>query len=435
MGVLLSLWNEARHHYEIRLIDPATGQAVPGHTLSTVSDDLSYTLPAVVSADGQKLMAVGSRGQSCEPFAGGTSCRPSADVLYFINLPTWREVTATLPEQGWLGPLAFSPSATHLALAHHQQTESRLMLFDTRSGQLVADRVLEFRPSLVAYGRDGATLVIYGAPLGPEPGLTKPGSPRILLLDATTLDISWEQTLPEIVSGSWCEENCAAPHEERLFAHRLPAVVLSSDGRKLYLVHADEARLTAVDLVERAVNNVETMAAQSWFEQFLAFTAGTAQAKGGTKGAFKTAVLSPDGTRLYVLGRTMEATHSNEGYWQTSETSLGLQVIAVESGHKIASRDTEATGIRLTSDGAYLLLDGWSGQEQWTEALDAESLENVARLAGWEVVLTRRIDGQPAILARQPGEELTQLAVLDAQSFEIVHAWPVKSYASWVAMP
>ena len=152
-------------------------------------------------------------------------------------------------------------------------------------------------------------------------------------------------------------------------------------------------------------------------------------------GAFKTAALSSDGTRLYVLGRAMEATYSNEGYWQTSETSLGLQVIEVESGHTIASQDTEATGIRLTSDGAYLLLDGWGEQEQWMEVLDADSLESVARLGGWEVVLTRRLDGQPVILAQQLGEALTQLAVLDAQSFEFVHSWPVKSYASWVAMP
>jgi hypothetical protein len=309
------------------------------------------------------------------------------------------------------------------------------MLFDTRSGQLVAQRGLEFRPSLVAYGHEGTTLVVYGAPLGVEPGLSKPGSPRILLLDAATLDISWEKPLPGVVSGSWCEENCAAPHEERLFAYWSPAVALSSDGRKLYLVHADETRLTTVDLVERVVRSVETQAAGSWFEEFLAFTAGMAQAKGGAKGAFKAAVLSPDGTHLYVLGRTMEATYSNEGYWQTSETSLGLQVIEVESGQRIANRDTEATGIRLTPDGAYLLLDGWDEQGQWTEALDADSLESVARLAGWEVVLTRRMDGQPAILARQPGAELTQLAVLDAQSFEIVHAWPVKGYASWVAIP
>jgi hypothetical protein len=138
---------------------------------------------------------------------------------------------------------------------------------------------------------------------------------------------------------------------------------------------------------------------------------------------------------VYVLGRTMEATYSNEGYWQTNETSLGLQVIEVESGHKLASRDIEATGVRLTPDGTYLLLDGWDDQGQWTEALDANNLESVARLAGWEVVLSGRMDGQPAILARQPGEELIQLAVLDAQSFEIVHTWPVKGYASWVALP
>jgi hypothetical protein len=279
------------------------------------------------------------------------------------------------------------------------------------------------------------SLVLYGAPLGADPGIAKPGSPRLLLVEAATLEVQWEQPLESILSGSWCEEKCAAPHEERLFAYWSPAVVLSQDGRRLYLVHADEEKLTTVDLAARVVRSVEMQAARSWLEELLAHTAGVAQAKGAGMGAFKTAVLAADGTRLFVLGQAWEATPTPEGHWQSSQTPRGLQVIEVESGRKVASLDTQASGIRLTPDGAYLLLDGWGEQEPWMEALNAATLEEVARLTGWEVVLSRQTDSQPVLLARQLSQATTELAVLDPRSFKVAKSWQVKGNASWIALP
>ncbi|MCL4294988.1 MAG: hypothetical protein KJ077_04645 [Anaerolineae bacterium] len=434
-GVLLTLWNDRQQRHEIHLFDPATGRDIPSRTLSTISDNSLYNLPAAISSDGQRLAVVGSRGQSCEPFAGGSSCRPSADELVLVNLPDWRKLKAALPGRGWIGPLAFSPQNSTLALSYELERNSTLMLFDTSTGQLIGQRLLEFRPSLIGYALDGLSLVIYGAPLGADPGIAKPGSPRLLLVDAATLEVQWKQPLEGILGGSWCEERCAAPYEERLFAYWSPAVVLSHDGRQLYLVHADEEKLTAVDLAARAVRSVEMQAARPWFEDLLALTAGVARAKGAGIGAFKTAVLSTDGTRLFVLGQTMEAAPTPEGHWQSSQTSLGLQVIEVESGRKVASLDTPASGIRLTPDGTSLLLDGWGEQDPWIEVLDAATLEKVTRLTGWEVVFSRQTDGQPIPLARQPGQATTGLAVLDPRSFNVIRSWSVEGHASWIALP
>jgi hypothetical protein len=129
----------------------------------------------------------------------------------------------------------------------------------------------------------------------------------------------------------------------------------------------------------------------------------------------------------------MQAMLDEQGYWQVEEESLGLQVVEVESGQQIAHRDSEATDIKITPDGAYLLLYGWGEQgERWTEVLDATSLERLTYLADWEVMATRRLDGQSLILATQYRHPQTSLAVLDPQSFDIVHTWSANTEAMWV---
>lgn len=435
-SVPLYLWNEAQRQYEIHLVDPATGQDVPGYTPFIVGKSTDFSEPNTLSTNGQKMAIVAANSEYCYASGGGTACMGRADMLHLIDRPAWREVTATLPGKGWAGPISFSPDATRLALIYNEPKSSAVMLFDTSTGNLVAQQGIAFQPSLMGYTQDGTTLMLYGQPSGSDPGISKPDPPRVVLMDATILEIKWEQQLPSIASGYWCLEKCDAPHGEQTFADWTPAVVLSPDGHKLYIVAADEEQLTTVDFDTRTVRNVEIQAAQSWFDRLLALTAGVAEAKGGVNGAFKAGVLSPDGTRLYMVGRTMKATRDANGNWQGTEASLGFQVIDVENGRKIASRDSEATWIKITRDGTYLLL-GSPGEGGWVvEVLDANSLQSVAGLTKWEVVATRRMDGQPIILASyQPSESLTRLAMLDPRSFEITHSWSVDTYASWVAIP
>ncbi len=438
-SVLLAQWGTNGRSPKILPVDPATGREAPGYAPI-------FAWPEALSADGKKLAAIESHGQATESYAGGTSSRPSADVLYVVDVTAWRAVTATLPGKGWVSPITFSPDTTRLALAYHNRTSSTLLLFDADTGQILAQQALAFRPSLMAFTPDGASLVAYGQPLGSPPGMGKPDSPRVLLAEATTLAVMWDQPLEDILSGDWCLEKCSEPHGAQVFAEWRPAVVLSHDGRKLYIVHADEERLTTVDLDARTIQGrgrrPSPNVARSWFERLLALTAGVAEAKGVNTGTTKEAVLSPDGKHLYVVETTRNITHSAESNSEGIETQVGLQVIDVESGHKAASRNIEVTGtwisadkIRFTPDGAYLVVSGWRDGEQWTEVLDAKSLERVARLDGWGISITRGMNGRPIILASQYDRDRTEFAVLDPRSFDITHSWSANRYASWVAAP
>jgi hypothetical protein len=348
-----------------------------------------------------------------------------------VDLPAWRAVTATLPAKGWVSPVTFSPDAGRVALGYQDEVSSTLMLFDTNTGHLVAQQALAFRPSLLKYMQDGTALVIYGQPLGAAPGMSKPDAPRLLLVDAATLDVQWEQPLADILSGDWCLENCDMPHGEQVFAYWRPAVVPSHDGLKLYIVHADEEMLTTVDFDARTLSTTEIQVARSWFEELLALTAGVAEAKGLENGASKEAVLSPDGTRLYTVGRTVNSTRDANGEWQIAEDYLGLQAIDVNRGHILTSLDSEAKTIKTTLDGAYLFLADWDGRVWWTEVIDAKSLQRVTRLERWEVVPSRRMDGQPILMASNPYRS-SQLAVFDSHSFDVLYTWSVEGYAEWM---
>lgn len=427
-GAFLLQWNARASQFEIRAVNPATGSELPGYAPILAA---AYAF----SADGRLLATVESQARVCEPYAGGTACRPRAGAVHVTDLRTRDEVTAVLSTKGWADALVFDPDGAYLAWVQNDQTGSTLMLLKRHTGKIAAQRALDFRPWRMAFSQEGTELMVYGAPLGDSPGMVKPGSPRVLLVDARTLETRWEETLAGVLSGEWCLENCTASHEQVLYAYWAPAVVPSHDGQRLYIVHADEERLTTVDFDARTVRSVEIKVAQSWFEEFLSLTAGVAHAKGDVQGASKEAVLSPDGKQLFVVGRAMDVTRDAEGNRQYDEEFLGLQVVDVESGRITASRDIEALNIRITPDGAHLLINGPGQRGLWTEAIDARSLQSITRITEWEVIPTRTLDGQPIILANQSNERRSELALLDPKSFDAIYSWVADTYAMWVSMP
>jgi hypothetical protein len=131
----------------------------------------------------------------------------------------------------------------------------------------------------------------------------------------------------------------------------------------------------------------------------------------------------------------MTSTRNAQGHWETAEASTGLQVVDPRSGRLLARAESGGAAVSVTPDGAHLLVGGWDQGQPWTEARDAQSLEVVARLAGWKATATLRLDGLPAAVASQFGRQATHLAILDARSFDVVRSWSVPNVASWVATP
>lgn len=438
-GALIATWDDGKQPLTIRLVEPTTGQDVTG--FEPIALPFTHIPAYALSPDGEKLAVIEAYGDACESYYGGETCRENAHVLHLLDLTGGREVTAPLPDQGWVELLAFDPGGQRLALVKHGMYVSTLILFEAGTGQALAQRKLDFRPSHLRYMPDGGSLVLYGQTAGVSPGLKEPDPPHVALIDAGELEVLWEQELAGLVSGMWCVENCSGPHGNPLFVDWSPAVTASADGKLLYIVHADKDLLTTVDFDSRTVHSSEIHARGSFLEHLLSLTVQDAQAMAIASGTEKRAALSLDGEQLYVASRTRELIRGKDGSLESIESQLKFQIIAVADGREVDSQESaiegewiEVSDMAFTSDGAFLVANGWSDGDRWAQVFEAQSLKSVALMEGWELALSRSVDGQPVVLANQwKNGQITKLAWLDPRTFEVGGTWQAKfNFAVWL---
>jgi len=431
-GVVLSTYDSSQKGYTLRPVNPATGEAVLGHTPLLVSQGKEYAPQLAYSPDGSQLAAIESRGESCEAFAGGTSCYPRAIALHLLDLPAWQVISTTLPADGWVGSVAFSPAADRLAISYNRPKGSSLLVIDTSSGERLSELVLEFRPEQIAFYQDNSRLLLYGTLPAENPGIIPPGPLHLEAISAPSGEILWEGDLADVTSGSWCIEGCEEDHGQQLYAAWYPAIVLSPDGTRLYILHADQDKLTRVSLADGRIEEVELREAQSWIERLLASTAGVALAKGGAEGTTRQAVIAPDGKRLYMLSTTTDAELNQDGFWENTHVDTELKVIDPHSGQILARKPASGYGIRLSPDGKYLVLDNWTETGPAPEIWTADGLERVARLEGWELALSPNLDGNMVFLGSRGTNTTTELALIDPDSFQVQGSWKYNGQANWI---
>lgn len=145
----------------------------------------------------------------------------------------------------------------------------------------------------------------------------------------------------------------------------------------------------------------------------------------------------PYGRRLYVTGSDRAP-----GAASTAEqTSIGLHVLDVNSGVKVASEDVPAAGIWAAPDPQQVHVHVADTAGRAIEVREAASLDLVRRLPLPEadVFFTRRLDGQPIVLAhfwpdqsQVSAQGPNRLAVLDPTSLNPIREWTIAGYASWI---
>jgi hypothetical protein len=427
---LVASWSPQNKQNEIYPLDLTNGGALPGYDPLTFGNGgFLYAF----SQDGGRLAVITFQGQFCDSFMGGSRCRGGRGELRLVELPSWKVTPAEIPLDGAIDRLAYSPDSALLALATTDRDGQYLAVLDGSTGEILTQRALDFPAELLAFSADSRSLVVYGTPVNEPAGMVKPDPPRALLVDAGSLDTLWEQELTEILSGQWCMQNCEDSHELLLFADWRPAVVLSPDGEQLYIVHADEDRLTTLDFASREVRSTSIQEKKSWIERLLALTARTAQAKAGMEGALKLAALSPDGKTLYTAGFAMHARPDEQHGWIFEEEAVPLQAIDAGSGMIVASQPAKLQGIhglRYIPDGSGLLVDRWSGNQVRTTILDTRSLEPIKEIRGWDLHPVEGPDGTLTWLGSRPAGSRTKLAVLDPETFEPVQE--LEENGSWL---
>jgi hypothetical protein len=338
----------------------------------------------------------------------------------------------------WSQGIAVNPQRTHIAIAYARLTkDAEPRMLGYRLAQVKVspkgDKIeteIDISPRLVAYGENGKTILIYGASYDYTKG-TSTSRAKVRLYRSSDLNQVWETELDGVLEGviKSGDEKKLDPDQ---FTQWQPALALSPDRKKLYIVHADADQLTTVDLTTLRWDTTEIQPRLSWMERLLRLISSVAHAK-VLNGTTKWAVLSPDGARLYVTGFTGQPKKDQHGNWQFDILPLGLQVIDTIDGREIARMKTGASEIDLSVDGNTLFLRGTTNNSPWTDVLDAASLETITRLDGQLLYPAQTLAGESLVVGSPAGQWALSMNVFDRAKYSPVSQLPGKGY--WVSTP
>jgi hypothetical protein len=339
--------------------------------------------------------------------------------LSFVDLATWQQVTTTLTFDGAYQLPLFSPDNARLLvvtqsptpLAHHAAH-----LIDVASGIQLVERELDFYPLNYQFTADGSGIMLFGN--GGAQGATA----HAALLDAQDLTTLWHTELPELRIGQEMPDGSKDINDAIWWQ---PAAVFAPQASTLYLVHADADQLTTIDFRTQSLATRALVEPLSWVEQLLMLTAATAHAK-VANGVTKEAVLSPDGTQLYVTGTRYGLEEDKEFV----QRGLGLQIIDLATGEVRAEIASEAQSVMIDAAHGRIFLHGWTTDKEqpytgeWTEIVeiyDIETLEPIKELQNEFLTFARRLDGTPILLgmSAREGRE-SEYTVLDPATFEVI---------------
>lgn len=421
-SVFTAAWDSDLHALRIEAVLTADGTQNLDWRPLVLEDSGRHLAAYAFSSDESVVALLSGTAPFCARMAGGSACWQGADRLHVVELESGTVDSYDLGPAVYVPAISFSPDASSLAFASHGPEGFAVRRLHLDGGGSIDSSPLSFLPSFLAFSMNGRELTVLGDLPGNDPGMAEPGPLTVAVIDAESLAVLWDEAL-DIRHGAWCLEGCTDSHEQTLFANWTPAVVRLPGADEVVIVHADADRLTTIDAARRRVQTQPLVAARTWLDRLMALGTMPAEAKGGSQGVYRQAVASPDGTRLYLVGREFDAWRDADGSMQMSDTPLGLQVIDPSTGTRLISLKTGADHVSLGGD--MLFLRAWEGPDVWTEILPLPSLDPGRSVEGWDVQTTRDLQGMSILIATSPGPGLTRVGLVDPATLDIGSLWQI----------
>jgi hypothetical protein len=356
----------------------------------------------------------------------------------WIDLKVWKAVDTSVVLDGWPQGFDVNPQHTQVVITYARLSEDaqqkmlgyNLAQVDVSGKGGMTKTELDIMPRLVAYVGDGKTILVYGATYDYDKETTSSRA-KVRLYRASDLKMIWGTELKNVLEGI-INTGETKQFDPIHMTQWQPALALSPDRDKLYIVHADADLLTTVYLAARHARTLEIQPHLSWLERLLRLTSSVAHAK-VLNGTTKWAALSPDGTRLYVTGFTGQPQEGKQGSWQFDILPFGLQVIDTSDVSEIARMKSEASEISLSADGKILFLRGTTGNNSWTDMLDAASLDAIYHMDGQLLFPAQTLSGESLIVGSPDGQWGYSMNVFDKKEYSL--ASKIAGKGHWVSTP
>jgi DNA-binding beta-propeller fold protein YncE len=432
-SVPVAVWTDKSQEDSLVPIDPHTGQVLPDYEPIPLGQS-SYQ---AFSPDQHTLAVVG--------FVSGQ--HPNGGSLHMINLNTWKEKVQELQLDSYVNAMAFSPDGRQLAIAYGNAQSHVLILYGNppvTSKTAIRETALDFYVYSMKFKSDGSGLMIYGSKIENRYTVneTSPDPPVAVLLDNADLSVRWKANLDGVHDGILSKDGnvVATPDltQPGSAIYLYPGLAFAPDSNILYVVHADEDRLTVVDFAAQKVTTLNIKPQLSWIGRLLSLGAIDAYAK-VAEGTRKSAVISPDGKFLYIVGQRSELTGTSGNEIQMNNIPLGLQIVRTSDGSRVAHYDTDAQELSISADGRYVYLRSWgvSPDIAVTQIFDTSSDRIISSLNGMFLMPTRRINGTPilgsSVWVNDKG--INHNAIVDPQNLAVTTKWDSTDTPNWLPTP
>ena len=433
-SIPVTVWTDGSQEDSLVPIDPHTGQPLPGYEPIPLGQ---ASFPAF-SPDQHTLAVVG--------FVSGN--HPNGGSLYLINLDTWTKQVQELRLDSYVNAIAFSPDGRQLAIAYGN-AQSRVLLLDVskpfvKSKPAMQETSLDFYIYNMKFNAKGSGLMIYGSKIENRYTVNEMSldPPLAVLLASADLRVRWKTSLDGVHHGILPkDENTIATTDitqpgQAIYLY--PGLVFAPEDDVLYVVHADEDKLTVVDFAAQKATTLDIKPQLSWFERLLSLGVIHAHAK-VAEGTRKEAVISPDGKFLYIVGQRSELGETTGNETQVNTFPLGLQIVRTSDRSRVAQYDTDAQELSISADGRYLYLRSWgvSPDVASTQIFDTSSNRIIARLNGMFLKPTRRIDGRPILGSSVwlENKRINHNFIVDPQNLSIMAEWDSAGFLTWLPTP
>ncbi len=166
--------------------------------------------------------------------------------LTFIDLTSWKSITTSLIFHGAYSAPRFTHDNTRLLVVTQEDvwpSNGIFHLVDVANSSLLAEQPVDFFPQNFQLTADGSGLMVFGSNGTDSVSGTNTKS-HIALLDATTLEVIWQEEVEGLLNGQVMAEGSTDFLDSFIWQ---PASAFATDKATLYIVHADQEQLTTVD--------------------------------------------------------------------------------------------------------------------------------------------------------------------------------------------